>query len=406
MNRNYFAGLLLFVIASPCFAQTLPSIETGSATPMPARWIDKDTGHKIIRLVPGDGENSSFYFHNNPFLQTNDGKGEKMVFYRKVNNDMQLFSVDLTTHKIDQITNKKRVSGEIVSTKDREVYYQCGDSVFASGIENHQTRLIYVFPDSARGHITTLNADETLLAGALNSKEEAEILKKFPEKRDYFNRIYDAKLRRTLFVLPAQGGELKKNYSENAWLNHIQFSPVNPDLLMFCHEGPWHKVDRIWTVNVKGGEPVLMHKRTMEGEIAGHEFFSPDGKKIWFDLQMPRSVKFFLSGTDLASGKETRYEMTRNEWSIHFSVSQDQQLFAGDGGDPGQVAKAQDGMWIYLFRPEGDHFRSERLVNMKHHGYKLEPNVHFSPDGKWIIFRANFEGHSDIYAVEIEKSQN
>jgi len=28
----------------------------------------------------------------------------------------------------------------------------------------------------------------------------------------------------------------------------------------------------------------------------------------------------------------------------------------------------------------------------------------FSPDGKWIIFRANFEGHSDIYAVEIEKS--
>jgi len=63
-------------------------------------------------------------------------------------------------------------------------------------------------------------------------------------------------------------------------------------------------------------------------------------------------------------------------------------------------------MWIYLFRPEGDHFHSERLVNMKHHNYKLEPNVHFSPDGKWIIFRANFEGHSNIYAVEIEKSKN
>jgi oligogalacturonide lyase len=173
---------------------------------------------------------------------------------------------------------------------------------------------------------------------------------------------------------------------------------------MFCHEGPWHKVDRIWTVNVNGGTPKLMHKRTMEGEIAGHEFFSPDGKRIWFDLQMPRSVKFFLSGTDLISGKEKRYEMPRNEWSIHFTVSPDQKLFAGDGGDPGQVAKADDGMWIYLFRPDGNKFKSERLVNMKHHGYKLEPNVHFSPDGKWIIFRANFEGHSDIYAVEIAKS--
>jgi oligogalacturonide lyase len=45
------------------------------------------------------------------------------------------------------------------------------------------------------------------------------------------------------------------------------------------------------------------------------------------------------------------------------------------------------------------------LVNMKHHTYKLEPNVHFSPDEKWIIFRANFEGvdNEQVYAVEIAK---
>lgn len=40
---------------------------------------------------------------------------------------------------------------------------------------------------------------------------------------------------------------------------------------------------------------------------------------------------------------------------------------------------------------------------MKNHHYKLEPNVHFSPDEKWIIFRANFEGTEQIYAVEIAK---
>ncbi|MBD0365194.1 MAG: hypothetical protein ICV53_03725 [Flavisolibacter sp.] len=96
--------------------------------------------------------------------------------------------------------------------------------------------------------------------------------------------------------------------------------------------------------------------------------------------------------------------MTRDEWSIHFNISADQQLFCGDGGDPGQVAKATNGMWIYLFRPDGDKFTSVRLVNMKHHGYKLEPNVHFSPDGKWVIFRANFEGEEEVYAVEVKKS--
>ena len=57
-----------------------------------------------------------------------------------------------------------------------------------------------------------------------------------------------------------------------------------------------------------------------------------------------------------------------------------------------------------MFTPQGDKLVSEKLVNMIHHKYKLEHNVHFSPDGKWIIFRANFEGSENIYAVEIKKS--
>ena len=154
---------------------------------------------------------------------------------------------------------------------------------------------------------------------------------------------------------------------------------------MFCHEGPWHKVDRIWHINTKTKAVRLVHQRTVDGEIAGHEFFSPDGKTIWFDLQKPRSVTFYLGGTDVATGQERAYQLERNDWSIHFNASPDQKLFAGDGGDAGQVAKAPDGMWIYLFRPEGDRFRTERLVNMKAHGYKLEPNVHFTPDGKWVV---------------------
>ena len=65
------------------------------------------------------------------------------------------------------------------------------------------------------------------------------------------------------------------------------------------------------------------------------------------------------------------------------------------------MAKANDGRWIYLFTPDGDKFKSKKLVNMKNHNYKLEPNVHFSPDGQWVIFRANFEGNTDVYAVEL-----
>ena len=145
-----------------------------------------------------------------------------------------------------------------------------------------------------------------------------------------------------------------------------------------------------------------MHKRTMDMEIAGHEFFSRDGNTIWYDLQLPRGKTFYLTGMNMKTGEQTRYRMKRDEWSIHFNISPDQQLFAGDGGDSTQVSRATDGRWLYLFKPSGDTLLSKKLVNMQTHGYRpLEPNVHFSPDGKWVIFRSDLDGELNVYAVKL-----
>ena len=133
---------------------------------------------------------------------------------------------------------------------------------------------------------------------------------------------------------------------------------------------------------------------------------------------MPRGEVFYLAGLHLPTGERTWYHLQRNEWSIHFNVNRDGTLFCGDGGDPSQVAKAPDGQWIYLFRPELNRFdpedgkglirpgvlRAERLVNMSKHDYKLEPNVSFTPDGKLVIFRSNMFGETYVFGVEVEKA--
>ena len=49
-------------------------------------------------------------------------------------------------------------------------------------------------------------------------------------------------------------------------------------------------------------------------------------------------------------------------------------------------------------------FKAERLVNMAKHDYRLEPNVTFSPDMKWIVFRSNMLGPTHVFAVEIAKA--
>ena len=410
-----FAWLVLFFLEST--AQ--PVLETGGQK-MPAEWIDKDTHHKIVRLSAGlDGNSLSFYFHNNPFI------GNEMIFYNNSKqkaadvtdmkkeetpatnvNNKQIFSINLTTKKTTQLTfHDAPMSGEVVSDNKQTVFYQVKDSVFSLDFKTKKERLVFVFPADFKSNITTVNADATLLAGSRATDAEKEILKNNPNKSSFFNLIYDAHLPKTLFTIDVKTGRLNKIFTDSAWLNHVQFSSTDPALLSFCHEGPWHKVNRIWHINVNTKKVTQVHHRTMDMEIWGHEWFGKSGKTMWFDLQQPKGQTFFVAGYDVATGKEIKYSLPRNDWSVHYNSNSSETLFAGDGGDPGAVAKAPNGQWINLFTPNGDKFDTEKLVNMKHHQYKLEPNVHFSPDDKWIIFRANFEGESNVYAVEIKASR-
>ena len=74
-------------------------------------------------------------------------------------------------------------------------------------------------------------------------------------------------------------------------------------------------------------------------------------------------------------------------------------------GGPNSVAAPGNGQWIYLFTPDGDHFKTEKLVNLAKHNYGLEPNVTFTPDQKWIVFRSNMLGPTHVFAVEVQKAK-
>ncbi|HMO86997.1 MAG TPA: hypothetical protein PKC18_18980, partial [Lacipirellulaceae bacterium] len=184
-------------------------------------------------------------------------------------------------------------------------------------------------------------------------------------------------------------------------------------------------------IRADGSELTMIHPRTMDMEIQGHEFFSRDGKTVWYDLQTPRSLVFWLAGYELESGRRTWYHLEREHWSVHYNISPDGTMFAGDGGGLGSVANMDanhqrldppgNGQWIYLFRPQPiamtglpEHaerliqvgtLQAERLVDMSQHDYQLEPNVTFTPDARWIVFRSNMHGPSHVYAVEVARAE-
>jgi oligogalacturonide lyase len=394
----------------------------------PKTWIDPDTGHRVVRLTEEPGS-ASLYFNQNGY--TADGR--KMIY----TTPEGISALDLETHTARSVV-KGRAQVIVTGQKTQNVYYRQGDEIFATNVDTLETRRIGKLP--ARGGVATVNADETLLGGTYiegNGQDfagrnpppgqtpapaagQVHPLEQAPNKAQMMEQRLAAHLPMAMFTMDAASGEVKVIHRSTDWLNHLLFSPTDPKLLMFCHEGPWHKVDRIWTIRTDGSHIVQVHPRTMAGEIFGHEFWSHDGKTIWYDLQTPRGEDFWLAGYQVDTGERTRYHLQRDEWSIHFNVTRDSKLFCGDGGDPGQVAKAKDGRWVYLFRPEAIKFegelnqkdfvqpgvfRAEKLVNMAKHNYRLEPNVHFTPDQKWVVFRSNMFGDTYVFAVEVAKAQ-
>ena len=382
----------------------------------PTAWIDPATGHRVVRLTREPGS-ASLYFNQNGY--TADGK--KLVY--STPGGISVF--DLATREARQIVEGRARVIE-AGRKAERIYYVREGAVFSTDADTGETRRIGALPP--RGSVSSVNADETLLAGTYiegNAQDErpsagqqAHPLDQPANKGEMMERRWAARLPMVIFTLDVRSGEIKTIHRSNDWLGHLLFSPTDAKLLMFCHEGPWHKVDRIWTIRADGSGLKQIHMRTMAMEIFGHEFWSADGKTIWYDLQTPRGEDFWLAGYNIDGGARTWYHLQRNEWSIHFNVSRDGALFCGDGGDPGQVAKAPDGEWLYLFRPETIEkrglddkgfvqpgvLRSERLVNMSKHDYRLEPNVSFTPDRKWVVFRSNMFGPVYVFAVEVAKA--
>jgi oligogalacturonide lyase len=469
MARLTFSSLAVLALTASSFITHAQSNSPTKELP-PKTWVDKDTGHRVWR-ISDEPDSGAFYFNVNAY--TPDHK--QMVY----NSPEGIRVLDLATMKTAMLVPNppppantdtspmarfgRSARAIVVGHKTNSIFFTRTDpethknAIYKANTNTGEIRKLVDLP--GRLSVSSINADETVGAGTYN---EADVPGGDPnapgafvanpppapppananaasnlggahiqadDKGQMMERRLAARIPLVLFTIrlePGPNGEtpglIKPLLHSTDWVNHLLFSPSDPELLMYCHEGMWQKVDRIWLIHTDGTHNTLIHKRTMAMEIAGHEFWGLDGQTIWYDWQYPKGEDFFLASYNLQTGKRTAYHMQRNEWSIHFNLTQDLDLFTGDGGDPGQVAQAPDGEWIELFYPQriGNTegalnepnfwqpgvFKSEHLVNMSHHNYRAEPNVRFSPDKKYIFFTSNMFGSSYIFGVEVAKTVN
>jgi oligogalacturonide lyase len=181
----------------------------------------------------------------------------------------------------------------------------------------------------------------------------------------------------------------------------------------------------------------MLHQRAIPGEIATHEFWSRDGKTIWYELQkpipnQPVSTDHYLVGYDMATGKRRYFHMDQLEYSINYDAASNDSLFCGSGqqskpthgSEPIDSQLQRSGEWIEILHPilnnhdidsntqNANSFRRERLVNIfnNHTTYRhprFASEVRFSPDDRLVIFTSdvlgtpNSYGPTYVYAVEV-----
>lgn len=366
------------------------------------KWIDKHTSFKVVRLSRIDGNNTGLYFHQKAFTES----GDKMIF----RGDYGYYSVDMNSLKVTQLTDKTKTA-VVVAPKRREIfcYNNKENTVEKVNIDTLKVDTIAKLPWHVSGLTPfSIDVNENILAAAFSEGSE-EYYKK--PRSEWFISIFEAKLLNKLFTVDIDSGEIKVIHETNSWLGHVQFSPVDSNLIMFCHEGPWEKLQRIWLINKENGKLRKVHPSNVDGQVekhwVGHEFWDPNGDEIWYDFRTPFvGGDYFLACTNIVTGHEFRYNL-RNEWfSYHYNISHEGKLFAADGCGEEYPGSTSEGRWIYLFKRRGSELEPTKLVSLKNHDYtKCEPCVQFSPDDKWVVFTSNMSGSKQVYGVQIKAGE-
>ena len=123
------------------------------AADVPKSWVDPDTGHRVVRLTDEPGS-ASLYFNQNGY--TADGK--KLVY----TTPDGISVLDLASKQAKQVV-QGRVRLIDAGRKTQRVYYVREGSAWWTDVDSGESRKIAELPK--RGGISTVNADETLLAG-------------------------------------------------------------------------------------------------------------------------------------------------------------------------------------------------------------------------------------------------
>ncbi|HUV37984.1 MAG TPA: oligogalacturonate lyase family protein, partial [Planctomycetota bacterium] len=317
----------------------------------------------------------------------------KMLFGSDRNNRTNLFGIDLETGEIEQITDLDPLPDlgflcTCVNPKRDEAYFRYDRSLVAVDLKTRELRPLWKRPEGFRWSMVNCTADGKYVCVGVYE----DLSDRFRIDLNYigFRETCEAHPSSRIVKVAVDGSHAEVVWEEKTWIGHINTSPTQPNLLTFCHEGPWEIVDhRIWGFDLDTKKAWQIRPREVEGERVGHEYWYADGIHLGYHGSREGRPGFFgrIKHDNTGCVEHACRSQTGHIHSNDFS------MIIGDGGGV-----------IRLWRNTGDGFEGPRVLaehRSSMHFQESHPHPRFTPDGKQAVFTTNFRKYCNICLVDV-----
>lgn len=344
-----------------------------------------------IQLTDNGFNNRHLGFSQSTFA----AEGRKLVYICDQGGTPNFYLMDLNSFESTQLTDAKGIfaGGSCYIDKKREIFYWERDTIKSVNIETLEERRI--FSADHQGGYLSASSDARFVAFAARCDQ----LPGFPA---------ESRGRSAVMLVSCTEGTAFPIVDLPFSVGRVQFSPSDPDLILFDWEGPRKDVpQRIWTTDTAGltGGPL---GRQNPNEARDGAFFSHSGERICY-----HGMRFHTRNSDGAyvveetayifglvkpdGSGETQFECHGPTGRCQMNCEEDL-LVCSQGGradNPGQA--------VSLLRPVG---RGGAVFDpLFYHGANSASEwlcPQFRPGDTEVIFTSDCGGHADIYLTSVK----
>jgi oligogalacturonide lyase len=360
---------------------------------------DPDTGARVMQLTGDGSDNVHLYFTSESFL----GNGsDRLVFSSNRSGGFQYYLLEIKARRLVQLTDRENLRGGGCLSPNGHLLYFHGPALRSLKVDTLEDRELYQVPEGWRpgGPTCTLNGEYVAFVYGERQSVSTET------GRIYSSMFESFFQRRTSVIMRVHtgNGNPVAAWGEREWISHVLIHPLNPDIILFCHEGGSMATQRMWTVNVavaRNRKAIPLYPQT-PNEYCVHEYFTRQGE-VGYQYELDREGRReYYNCCIRTDGSWVRQYLLPGPRPGHIQSNSDNTLVVGDRGYLSYDDKDGD-RYMSLMTHSNGRAQVRRLCRREpgetqgSHGHPV-----FSGDNRWVLFNSRIGKRENVFMADVQ----